>query len=304
MTDLRNTIAHILEHRQYLANANEATTQQYVVLPILRALGWDDANLASIEILPEYVVENGRVDYALRPRNAQNPVVFIECKRWDTPLSGTHETQIISYAFNSGVPIAVLTNGRMWEFYLPWVEGTTVSERIFCTIDIEEQDVPVSDLEKYLSNANVVSGRARGYAQNTWQTQRRQEEIEEIRTLVPEEQRVYYETELQEGGREFYKSVAKTRNLIQEENWELDMHFTQNYCVFRFQGRHVFNLRSHIRRFSVNITEIEAEQLRNQHGCEIVHWGRMTGRPYYAIPENLSELFPVLEFAYNKHRAG
>lgn len=302
MIDLRNTIAHILEHKQRLAEVNEATTQQYVVLPILRALGWDDANLASMEILPEYTIGNRRVDYALRVRNAQNPVVFIECKRWDTPLSGTHETQIISYAFNSGVPIAVLTNGRMWEFYLPWVEGTSVSERIFCTIDIEEQDVPVSDLEKYLSKSNVASGQAREYAQNTWQTQRRQEEIEAIRTLVPEEQRVYYETELAENGHEFYKSVAKTRNLIQEEGWELDLQFTQNYCVFRFQGRHVFNLRSHIRRFSLNITEIEAEQLRNRHGCEIVHWGRTTGRPYYAIPENLSELFPVLEFAYNRHR--
>ncbi len=46
MTHLRNTIAHILEHKQHLAEANEATIQQYVVLPILRALGWNDANLA------------------------------------------------------------------------------------------------------------------------------------------------------------------------------------------------------------------------------------------------------------------
>ena len=50
MTDLRNTIAHILEHKQHLAEANGATTQQYVVLPILPALGWDDANF---QILPK-----------------------------------------------------------------------------------------------------------------------------------------------------------------------------------------------------------------------------------------------------------
>lgn len=35
MADLRNTIAHILEHEQHLADANEATIQQYVVLPTL-----------------------------------------------------------------------------------------------------------------------------------------------------------------------------------------------------------------------------------------------------------------------------
>jgi hypothetical protein len=30
MADLRNTIAHILEHKQHLTEANEATIQQYV----------------------------------------------------------------------------------------------------------------------------------------------------------------------------------------------------------------------------------------------------------------------------------
>ncbi len=66
MTDLKNTIAHILEYRQHLAGANEATIQQYVILPILRALGWDNANLASMEVLPEYAVTDGQVDYALK----------------------------------------------------------------------------------------------------------------------------------------------------------------------------------------------------------------------------------------------
>jgi len=61
MNDLRNTIAHILEHEQHLADANEATTQQYVVLPILRALGWDDTNLASMEIQPEYAVKGEKL---------------------------------------------------------------------------------------------------------------------------------------------------------------------------------------------------------------------------------------------------
>ena len=89
MTDLRNTIAHILEHKLHLADANEATIQQYVVLPILRALGWDDANLASMEIIPEYRVENRRADYALHIKQKQDPVALIECKRWDQPIGKT-----------------------------------------------------------------------------------------------------------------------------------------------------------------------------------------------------------------------
>lgn len=59
MTDLRNTIAHILEHKQHLADANEATIQQYVVLPILRTLGWNDTNLASMEIIPDLINKEG-----------------------------------------------------------------------------------------------------------------------------------------------------------------------------------------------------------------------------------------------------
>ena len=66
MVDLRNTIAHILANKQHLVEANEATTQQYVILPILRALGWDDTNLASMEVLPEHAVKGGSVDYALK----------------------------------------------------------------------------------------------------------------------------------------------------------------------------------------------------------------------------------------------
>ena len=77
--DLRNTLTHILEHERQLVHANEATTQQYVVLPILRALEWNDTNLASMEILPEYQVENRRADYALKV--GRGPALFIECKK-------------------------------------------------------------------------------------------------------------------------------------------------------------------------------------------------------------------------------
>ena len=108
--DLRNTLTHILEHERQLVHANEATTQQYVVLPILRALGWEDANLASMEVLPEYPVESRSVDYALKV--GRRPPLFIKCKKWNEPLE-RHEDQIITYAFYSNAPVAVLTNGTV-----------------------------------------------------------------------------------------------------------------------------------------------------------------------------------------------
>ena len=162
MTDLRNTIAHIYEHKRHLTGANEATTQQYVILPILRALGWDDANLASMEVLPEYKVGNGNVDYALKV--GQKPQLFVECKKWNEPLE-KHENQIANYAFNAGAPIGVLTNGKIWCFYFSWVEGKPVNERIFCEIDIGNRENAVSNLETYLLRSNVTSDRAKRNAQ-------------------------------------------------------------------------------------------------------------------------------------------
>ena len=159
MNDLRNTIAHILEHKQHLADANEATMQQYVVLPILRALGWDDANLTSMEILPEYQVESRRADYALHIKRGQRPVVLIECKRWGQPI-GKNDEQICFYAYSGNIPLAIITNGKLWRFYLSRKEALSLSDRIFCETNIENREDAISDLEKYLLKSNVASGEA------------------------------------------------------------------------------------------------------------------------------------------------
>ena len=157
MPDLRNTLAHILEHERYLAGTNEATTQQYIVLPILRALGWNDTNLASMEVLPEYTVESRRADYALHIERGQNSVVLIECKKWNEPIT-RHEEQVCFYAYSGNIPLAIITNGKLWRFYLSRWEASSLSDRIFCEVDIENRDRAISDLEKYLLKSNVASG--------------------------------------------------------------------------------------------------------------------------------------------------
>ena len=157
MLDLRNTLAHILEHERYLARTNEATTQQYVVLPILRTLGWNDTNLAAMEVLPEYTVGSRRADYALHIERGQNPVVLIECKKWNEPIT-RHEEQVCFYAYSGNIPLAIITNGKLWRFYLSRWEASSLSDRIFCEVDIENRDRAISDLEKYLLKSKVASG--------------------------------------------------------------------------------------------------------------------------------------------------
>lgn len=73
--------------------------------------------------------------------------------------------RFFKYAFNAGVPIGALTNGKTWKFYLAWAEGVSASDRLFCETDIENLDKAVSDLETYLLKSNVKSGKAKRSAQ-------------------------------------------------------------------------------------------------------------------------------------------
>ena len=158
MMSLENTVARLLEHQDLLVQFNEAATRQYVVLPILQALGWDYANIESLEVRPEYRVENRKsVDYALVVREV--PKVFVECKKWNEPIA-RHEPQISFYAYSKDVPIAVITNGRVWRFYLSAWRAPSLSERIFCEVDIEDLEEAVLALETYLSKSNIESEEA------------------------------------------------------------------------------------------------------------------------------------------------
>ena len=372
MTDLRNTIAHILEHRQHLADANEATIQQYVVLPILRALEWDDTNLASMEVIPEYQVESRRADYALHIKQKQTPVVLIECKRWNQPI-GKNEEQICFYAYSGNVPLAIITNGKLWRFYLSHWEASSLSDRIFCETDIEDRESAVPDLEKYLLKSNVISGEAELNAEIALE-EKEKTSISEISSIVPNPNpvddvidnplekrpitilpesdiewtidtvrkslsqglRAYYEKTYSEERRGlFYGGVAGIQNLLKEKGWKLNQaKFSKMLCGFWLTDngvigriKRIFGIlpsgrfptsetkdrdgelikrsgASNPPRIFVRITEEEAKQLESKYNeCEFcgVDYGKSVDYVYYDIPENMSELLPVLEFAYKKH---
>ena len=96
--------------------SSESRTREMVVAPLLSALGWD----ATGEVVPEYVVGDGRADYALlkSPGQVAQPLAFIEVKRMNTPLANEHFEQVMRYAEDKkSVGYAVLTNGDEWELY-------------------------------------------------------------------------------------------------------------------------------------------------------------------------------------------
>ena len=142
---------------------NEAQVKQAVIVPILRALDWDDADPA--EFKPEYSVDNGRVDYALLGQTG--PLVFIEAKgigRVD--ISG--EEQLFRYAVNKGVPFLVLTDGDMWGFYLSMAAGAPAERRFYRAELTREGRIPeyARFLRTHLHKSRVVSGDARRAAED------------------------------------------------------------------------------------------------------------------------------------------
>lgn len=133
---------------------NEAAVRQGIVDPLLQWLGWR-TNDTTI-VCPEYAIANGKVDYALC-HPPQTPMVLIEVKRVGN-ITGAEE-QLFWYAFRQGVPILILTDGRLWRFFYPSGIGT-YNDRLVCELDLSETDSDknASKLQRYLSYAAIRNG--------------------------------------------------------------------------------------------------------------------------------------------------
>lgn len=144
---------------------NEAAVSQGVVLRILGAVGWPAYDTQVV--MPEFALQGRRVDYALCHPPAK-PRVFIEVKQ--TGQADGAERQLFEYAFHAGVPLAVLTDGQEWNFFLPAEAGDYGERRVY-KLDLLERDVAESArrLERYLSYEATCSGKAHADARADYQ---------------------------------------------------------------------------------------------------------------------------------------
>ena len=135
---------------------NEAAVSQGIVLRLLQALGWPTYDTQVV--CPEFSLGGRRVDYALcHPPN--KPAAFIEVKQ--IGQSDGTERQLFEYAFHVGVPLAILTDGQEWNFFLPAEQGDYSERRVY-KLDIVERDLAesVARLERYLSYSQTSAGAA------------------------------------------------------------------------------------------------------------------------------------------------
>lgn len=149
-------LIHQLKSDRRLVSFDEASTKQAVILRILSLIGWDTFNID--EVNPEYSIAERRVDFSLRHSNANK--AFIEVKKIGEDLE-KHQEQLLSYSFQEGVKLSILTNGITWWFYLPLHEGSW-EQRKFYTIEIYDQNAEeiVGRFIDYLAKENIISGKA------------------------------------------------------------------------------------------------------------------------------------------------
>ncbi len=163
---LTQTISHIVKFMGKIRDEDfdEAATKQFVVLPILTALGWDYANIDTLEVFPEFRVGSDKVDYALQ--NEGKPLVFVECKRWRVNIEMEEpQDQVARYIFQEGVDLGVITNGRRWDFYFAYKTHVPWRNRRFCVIELDNPQKAVADFQRYLSKSRVVDGSAKAEAE-------------------------------------------------------------------------------------------------------------------------------------------
>lgn len=155
---------------------NEAAVCQGVVLRLLGALGWPVFD--PMRVAPEYAVEGRRVDLALcHPAN--KPLVFVEVKQ--VGKSEGADRQLFEYAFHLGVPMAVLTDGGEWHFFLPAEQGNYSERRVYRLNLLErDSDECVARLRRYLGYEDVCSGRALDQARLDYQDVSRERQIRAV----------------------------------------------------------------------------------------------------------------------------
>lgn len=150
---------HITEIQRAIRSgqfSNEAAVSRGIVMRLLQALNWPifDTNI----VWPEYRLETIIVDYALC-HPPSKPAVIIEVKNIGK-LEGA-DSKLFEYAFRAGVPMALLTDGQEWHFYLPAGKGS-ILERRFYKLDLltREQDEITKRFERYLTYEKIRNGEA------------------------------------------------------------------------------------------------------------------------------------------------
>jgi hypothetical protein len=138
----------------------EEATKNALVMPMLRALGYDVFDPAIV--IPEFTADFGtkkgeKVDYAIRING--DIQILIECKPIRSDLAISHASQLYRYFSVTKARFSILTNGSEWRFFTDLDQPNKMDEQpffIFDLLDYSESDI--LELEKFQSTSFSVDG--------------------------------------------------------------------------------------------------------------------------------------------------
>jgi len=139
----------VKEHSETMRT--EEAVKTAVILPFLRALGYDVFNPA--EVIPEFTADavgkkGEKVDYAIRI-DGEIRILF-ECKPITTELEQKHLDQLYRYFSVTNAKFAVLTNGQHFRFYTDLDAANKLDSRPFLSFDITDYNQStLNELKKF-----------------------------------------------------------------------------------------------------------------------------------------------------------
>lgn len=131
--------------------ATEEAVKTSVILPFLQALGYDVFNPA--EVIPEFTADavgkkGEKVDYAIQLEGQVR--LLVECKGLSTRLEARHLSQLYRYFSVTKAKFAILTNGRVFQFYTDLDEPNKLDARPFFVVDLLDAGAAaIAELQKF-----------------------------------------------------------------------------------------------------------------------------------------------------------
>ena len=177
---LDKTLADITVRLRENGFPNEQAISQGIVLRVLPELGWDTHDWTAV-VWPKYQSGAGRTDFALC-HPPSKPAIFIEVRHVGGAEGAVQ--QALQNASHRGVPFVVLTDGRIWSFFLPTEQGDYDDRRV-CKLDLYERSAceAAETFRRYLTQRNVTSGEALEAARTEYRDRKRRSQA---RAAIPE----------------------------------------------------------------------------------------------------------------------
>jgi len=132
----------------------EQDTKAALIVPILRALGWDVEDLEEVKLEYRRRPSDNPVDFALFL--LRTPRLFIEAKSLGAHLDdGKWASQILAYATVAGVEWVALTDGNEWRIYNSHAP-VPVEQKLFRVVRVADPGTHVGQTLKLLAKVQMA----------------------------------------------------------------------------------------------------------------------------------------------------